>query len=247
MSFQPVVSLTTVPRDNSGFTLLDVTPTDMVSGYGSSNAPATVANIAKVWVVITPYGEDAQQVPIGTTSIQNAGTPIAMPFAQAIVDGVNTYSAIYLWSRNFNYVVSADGLSITIVAGGLIAALANAKYLALSAGAFPVPIVSVTDTVITLSSAVTANTTGTALDFGYVATLQALTTNNGEALCINGISLLPVEADSCDNAMAIFHNLTLKLGAEIAFNCGLISKAHEAARLLGGGFPNTIPNCASCG
>lgn len=241
MSFQPVVTLTTVPRDNSGFTLTDATPTDMVSGYGSSNAPANVAAIAKVWVLITPYGETPVQAPIGSVPTS------PMIFSQAIVDGVNTYTAIYLFQRTLSYTTSADGLTITVVAGGLIALLANVKYIALGTANFPVAVLNITDTTITLAAPVTSSTSGTTLESGYTAVIQALTMNNGESLIVNGISLLPIEADSCDNAMAIFHNLMLKIGAEVAFNCGLISRAHEAARLLGGGQPNVIPNCANCG
>lgn len=241
MSFQPVVTLTTVPRDNSGFTFTDATPTDGVSGYGSSTAPANAAAVALVWAMVQAYGETPSNV---ANSASSPSSP--MPFLFSVLDGVNTFTAIYMFFRTMAYTISADGLSITVPSGA-IALLTNAKYVSNGLTSFPILITNVTDTVVTLATPLAPGTSGAGLYFGYTALVQALTVNNGEGLCINGISLLPVEVDSCDNAMAIFHNLMLKVGAEIAFNCGNLSKAHEEARLLSGNNINIVPNCASCG
>lgn len=242
MSFKPVVTLTTVPRDNSSFTLTDATPTNGTDGYGSSNAPANAAAITSLFGMVQPYGE----LPTNASGVVGTvGT--TMQFALALMDGLNAFTALYGLAKTFtDFTVSADGTQINTSDPALAAKLDGVGYIQLSNTLFPVAISGISGGTISLSGTLTPNAFGTVLYVYYAATVQGMTLNNGEALCVNGISLIPIEADHCDNAMAIFHNISLKLAAEIAFNCGNLSKAHEAARLLGGTI--SIPqNCLNCG
>lgn len=241
MSFKPVVTLTTVPRDNSSYTLTDATPTG-ATGYGDTNAPANQAAITSLFGYVQPYGE----LPTNASGVSGS-VASGMTFSSPLQDGLNNFTALYGVAKTFtNYTVSADGMSINTTDGNLANLLDSATHIQLGTNIFPVAIANFGSGVITLSGKVTPNATGTVLYVYYAATVQGMTLNNGEGLCINGISLMPIEADSCDNAMKIFRNIALKLGAEIAFNCGNLAKAHEAARMLGGQL--TVPqNCLNCG
>lgn len=244
MSFQPVVTLTNVPRDNSAFTLTDATPTGGSSGWGSTNAPANPAAIISLFGQVQPYGSSPVNAGAVTGSVSTT-----MTFAEAISDGVNTYVAYYGLSQSIvaGYTVSSDGLTITVTDPNIANYLDGVKAISLDGASFPCIIASRSGGVITLVTPVTANATGSAFFKYYIATIQALTLNQGEAICVNGISLLPLEVDACTNADAIFNNIALKLAAETAYNCGNISKAHEAAIILSGGKPVTTSNCPSCG
>lgn len=244
MAFQPLITLTEVPRDNSSFTATDATPTDNISGWGSANAPAGPSAITSLFAQIQPYGD----IPHNATSA-NGSVSTTMSFAAQIADGVNDYLVFYGLSQTLSggYTISANGLTITVTDSNILNYLSGVKAISLDGSSFPSMILSIQLGSITLASPVTANAVGSAFYKYYIADVQALTTNNGEAICVNGISLLPIEADSPSNAMQIFNNLMLKLSAEIAYNCGNISKAHEAAQILSGFNPLATPNpCPSC-
>ncbi len=244
MSFQPVVTLTNVPRDNSAFTLTDATPTGGTSGYGSTNAPADATTVTSLFGQVQPYGGSPSNAGTITGSVSTT-----MTFSGKIADGVNNYIAYYGLSQLFSsgYTVSSDGMSITLTDPNTANLLDGVKAISLDGIAFPAMIASLVNGVITLITPVTAGATGASFFKYYIGVIQALTLNNGESICVNGISLLPLEVDACTNADMIFNNITLKLSAEIAFNCGNISKAHEAAILLSGGKPVTTSNCPTCG
>lgn len=244
MSFAPVVTLTKVPRDNSSYTLTDATPTGGASGYGSTNAPANAAAITSLFGMVQPYGE----LPANATGVIGAvGDVAGFTFSVPLLDGLNSFYALYGLSKTLtDWTSSPDGTKIISNDPALAAKMDGVNYISLDGNNFPIPIVSVVGTVITLSGSVTPGLTGTTLYIYYSTYIQAMTLNNGEALCVNGISLMPIEADACDNGMKIFHNIALKLAAEIAFNCGNLSKAHEAARLLSGSVPGVTQNCETC-
>lgn len=243
MSFQPVVTLTEVPRDNTSFTLKDATPTDNISGWGSPNAPAGPESITSIFGQLQAYGE----VPIDIVGV--SGTLLTtLTFPIDIQDGVNTYYAYYgLPISLTDYTVSSDGKSITSNDANLITRLAGVSAIALLDGTFPTQILSVSGNTITLADVLTPNQTGQIIYIYYRASVQALTINNGESLIVNGISLLPLEANDCQNSQSILDSILLKIGAEIAFGCGNLSKAHEAAKLLSGNKPSVTNNCATCG
>jgi hypothetical protein len=244
MSFAPVVTLTAVPRNNTSFTLTDATPTGGTSGWGSPYAPGSPAAITSLFGQVqsyggTPYNASAVAGSVATT----------MQFTAIILDGVNNYYAYYGLSQALAspYTVSADGTQITCADPNLANYLSGVEAISLDGISYPVMILSVSGNIITLAGSVTANQTGSSFFIYWIAMVQGLTINNGEALIVNGISLIPVEADHCDNAMAILDNILLKIGAEIAYNCGNISKAHEAAQLLSGNKPFVNNTCATCG
>lgn len=244
MSFQPLITLTSVPRDNSSFTVADATPTDNVSGWGSPNAPSGPSAITSLFAQIQPYGGTPLNA---TTSTGTVAT--SMSFAAQIADGVNDYLVYYGLAQTFSggFTVSADGLSISTSDANLANYMSGVKAISLDGTTFPVMVASVQAGTINLITPLTQGFSGVSLFKYYVADIQALTINNGEAICVNGISLLPIEADSSSNALSIFNNLMLKLSAEIAYNCGNISKAHEAAQLLSGLKPLTVANtCPTC-
>lgn len=245
MNFQPVVTLTAVPRDNSSYTLTDATPTGGTTGWGSGgNAPSSPAAITSLFGAVQPYGG----APIPTSAITGS-VSTTMQFGIQVQDGVNNYYAYYglVLIPSVGYTVSADGLTITCADPSLAAELAGISAISLDGVTYPSLIASVSGNIITLLSPVAAGASGTQFYIYWQAYVQALTINNGEALIVNGISLLPVEADHCNQAMAILDNILLKLSAEIAFNCGFISKAHEAALLLSGNKPLVNNTCANCG
>jgi hypothetical protein len=245
MGFQPVVTLTAVPRDNSSYTLTDATPTGGTNGWGSGgNAPANSAAITSLFGAVQPYGGS----PIPTSAITGT-VATTMQFGIQVQDGVNNYYAYYglLLTPSVAYTVSADGLTITCADPNLAVELVGITAISLDGVTYPSIIASVSGSTITLLSPVAAGTTGANFYIYWQAYVQALTINNGEALIVNGISLIPVEADHCENAMAILDNILLKIGAEIAFNCGFISKAHQAALLLSGNKPLVNNTCSTCG
>lgn len=243
MSFQPLITLSSVPRDNSSFTVVDATPTDDISGWGSPNAPSGPSAITSLFAQIQPYGG----TPLNATAVTGS-VSTTMTFSAMIADGVNDYLVYYGLAQELSggFTVSADGLTISISDANLLNYMANVKAISLDGSTFPSLIASVQAGAITLISPVLVGATGASIYKYYVADVQALTLNNGEGICVNGISLLPLEADSSTNAMNIFNNLMLKLAAEIAYNCGNISKAHEAALILSGAKPLTTTNCPTC-
>lgn len=243
MSFKPVITLTRIPRDNSSFTVTDATPTDNVSGWGSPNAPSDPTAITSLFGQVQGYGE-TPVVAIGATG--SAST--TMTFSITIIDGVNTYQVLYgLLQQLTDFVVSADGLTIGSGDPNWANFMDSISALSLDGVTQPVYIVSKTNNSATLATPLTANATGLSLYKYYTASIQALTVNTGEALIVNGISLLPLNVDSCESNQAILDNILLKIGAEIAFNCGNISRAHEAARLLSGGkMISSNSNCTNC-
>lgn len=242
MPFLPVVTLSAVPRDNSSYTLTDATPTGGSNGYGASNAPANQAAITSLFGMVQPYGE----LPINAVGF--TGTlATTLTFQMAVQDGVNTFMALYGLAKTFtDWHTSIDGTQIITNDPNIVNLLDSVGYISTDGISFPVAIISIIGNTINLAGTVPPNLSGTQLYVYYSAAVQALTINNGESLCVNGISLMPIEADSCDNANAIIHNILLKLAAEIAFNCGNISKAHEAARLLGGGTASIVNLCPTC-
>lgn len=245
MPFQPVVTLTAVPRDNSSYTLTDATPTGGTNGWASGgNAPANAAAITSLFGAIQPYGGS----PIPTSAITGSVTS-TMQFGIKVQDGVNNFYAYYglLLIPSVAYTVSADGLSITCADPNLAAELLGVTAISLDGVTYPSIIASISGNIITLLTPVTAGSTGANFFIYWQTYVQALTINNGEALIVNGISLIPVDANHCENAGYILDNILLKIGAEIAFNCGNISKAHEAALLLSGNKPLVNNTCATCG
>lgn len=243
MSFTPLITLTNVPRDNSSFTVTDATPTDNVSGWGSPNAPSGPTDITSLFGAVQSYGGTPS--PAGGSS---GAVSTSMNFPIQVNDGVNNFITYYGLSVTvLPFTISADGLTLTTADPNLLNLFDGVKAISLDGITYPVLISSIQAGSIKLVTPVTANATGVILYKYYIASIQALTINNGEAICVNGISLLPLEADTCVNAGYIFNNLMLKLSAEIAFNCGNISKAHEAALILSGSKPVTTSNCSNCG
>lgn len=243
MSFQPVVTLTNVPRDNSSFTLTDATPTDNISGWGSPNAPSGPSSITSLFGQVQGYGE----TPVNANG-SSGSVATTMVFSSNIIDGVNTYIVYYgLLATLTNYTISADGLTLTSTDPNLLNLFDGVSAISIDGIAFPAMIASKAAGTITMITPLPSGVTGVNLYKYYIANVQALTVNNGEAIAINGISTMPVEADVNPNVLAITDNILLKLAAEIAFNCGNISKAHEAARLLSGTKPFVPNNCPTCG
>lgn len=242
MSFQPVVTLTKVPRDNSSFTLTDATPTDNISGWGSPNAPTGPASITSLFSQIQPYGG----TPTNNTGV-TGGVSSAMVFSSTIQDGVNNYIVFYgLIANLVQYSVSADGLTITSTDPNFPNVISGVKAISIDGLSFPILVLSIQGNSITLATAITPLLIGVTFYIYWITSVQALTINNGESLIVNGISLIPIEANPNDNALSILDNILLKLSAEIAFNCGNISKAHEAAQLLSGNKPLVTNTCTTC-
>lgn len=243
MSFQPVVTLTKVPRDSKSFVLTDATPTGGTSGWGSPNAPASPAAITSLYGSVQGYGEE----PVNATG-SSGSVATTMTFVVSVIDGVNNFYAYYgLQDTLTNYLVSADGLTITSTDPNLSVILDNVKAISLDGNTAPSLILSISNGVITLASPLTANATGTTIFKYWQAVVRGLVVNNGDAIVANAISLMPIEVDSCENGMKILTHILLRLSAEIAFGCGNISKAHEAARLLSGTAPKVDTNCKTCG
>lgn len=241
MSFKPVVTLTAVPRNNTSFTLVDATPFDTPDGWGSPNAPTGPDAITSLFGQWQPYGD----VPVNAEGV--AGTVVTpMTFSAQVIDGVNNFIAFYgLQDILSDYTVSSDGLTLTSNDGNFQDFIDGVGAVSLNGTTFPVLIVTKTANSITLATPLPANSIGTSLYKYYIATTQALVLNNGEGICVNQISQLPLDVSKCQDANSILLNILLKLSAEIAFNCGNISKAHEAANLLSG--TNTSKNCDTCG
>lgn len=242
MSFQPIVTLTKMPRDNSSFTVTDATPTDNISGWGSPNAPTGPASITSLFAQVQPYGG----IPVNAMGVTGAVTS-TMTFAQSIADGVNSFIIFYGLVANLNnFSVSTDGFTISSTDPNFFNVLSGVKAISLDGVSFPIMVTGIQAGSLTLATAVTPSISGITFNIYWLGTAQALTINNGEGLIVNGISLIPVEANSNDNSLYILDNILLKLGAEIAFNCGNLSKAHEAAQLLSGNKPPVTNNCTTC-
>jgi len=244
MSFKPLVSLTQVPRNNASFTLTDATPTDNVSGWGSPNAPASPSAIISLFGQVQQYGD----IPVNATGVVGLPTD-PMIFTASVQDGVNNFIALYgLQDSLSDFTISNDGLTLTSTDGNFSNFFDGVGAISLDGTTFPVLILGQSSNSLTLASPLPANTTGTALYKYWIATTQALVLNNGEGHIINQISQLPLDVTKCVDGNTILLNILLKLAAEISINCGNISKAHEAALLLGGNKPPTAnSNCASCG
>lgn len=243
MSFQPLITLTSVARDNNSFVTTDATVANNISGWGSPNAPSGPMDITSLFSQVQAYGG----LPVNS-SISAGSVSTTMTFQNTIRDGVNTYVVYYgLVVTLTNLTISTDRMTLLSTDSNLLNLFDGVKAVSLDGVNFPVLVSSVQAGSITLVSPIPGTLSSTTIFKYFIATVQALTINNGEGICVNGISLLPIEANSCDNAMPIFNNLMLKLAAEIAFNCGNLSKAHEAANLLSGNKPPVTNNCTSCG
>lgn len=243
MSFQPIIALTNIPRDNSSFTVTDETPTGGASGWGSNNAPAGPGDITSLFAQFQAYGE----APIWALQVSGQ-VNTSMTFPATVQDGVNTFLAYYGQLATLtDFTISADGLTLTSNDPNVTNIFDGVKAISIDGMALPVPILSINGGTIKLSLPLPAGVVGTNLYKYYVAQIQALTVNMGESIAVNGISVMPVEADPNPNALDILQNVLLKLSAEIAFGCGNLSKAHEAARLISGNVPGINNNCNTCG
>lgn len=248
MSFQPIISITNVPRDAKSFLFTDITgdsPTNP-TGFGATNAPANRAAIDAV------YGE-AQLLggePIQSTSVTGtlAGTlTVNIPVA----DGVQWLRAYYGEEIALSFTVSSDRKTLTTADPTLAAKIDNVKAVGIDLADFPIRISSATSTTIILETPLP----GVASSYTNIirywrAEVRILVLNCAESLIGNGIAKLPVSRVDCgagSQALAILDKILLKLGAEYAFNCGNYSEAHQSAQMICGTSNSSSSNCLSCG
>jgi len=241
MSFQPTFALTDVSRDNQSFSIEDTTPTNDTNGYGSPNAPANVLAITSVFAQVQPYGQ-APYNSIGGTGGMSTG----LTFSIDINDGVARFIVLYGTVETMTFTIDPDGQTLRTSDPDVLDKLDNVGAITLNGSGFPAFLSTNVDGTYHLSIPLTPGTYNTLYKY-WIASTTGMVLNNGEGMIINAISQLPLDVDKCTKADNIFINICLKIGAEVAFNCGNNAKANEAALLLSGNKPNaTVSPCPTC-
>jgi len=244
MSFQPVIQLVKVPRDSKSFYFQDNTisyPTNPV-GWGAPNAPGSSVAITTIWGENQPYGEEP--VPATeVTGLLSGQVQVKVPMP----DGVNTIRALYGMHDYLNMQVAEDRLSFTSDSdlGNILDSIVGINI----DNSFPVRIKAINGITVELEAPLpgTADTYTEVYKY-WPAELRILVINCGESKIVDAIAHLPVRADRCNHSIYILDDILLKISAQITFDCGNFSKAHEAARIICGNQPYvTTPNCQSCG
>jgi len=242
MSFQPVIQLVKVPRDSKSYYFQDNTvayPTNP-TGWGAENAPASSADITIIWGENQPYGEEP--VPAtGVIGLLSGQVQVKVPMP----DGANTIRVFYGLQTYLNMQVADDRLSFTSDSD-LENILDSIAALNIDSS-YPIRIKAIDGITVELESPLpgTENTYVEVYKYWY-AELKILVVNCGESKIVDAIAHLPVRADRCDRSLDILDDILLKISAQITFDCGNYSKAHEAARLICGNQPYTTSNC-QCG
>ena len=245
MSFQPIINITTVPRNSTSFSFTDITgnsPTN-TTGFGAVNAPATRADITSIWGEVQPYGAE----PIHASSV--AGTLTGtVTVTVTITDGVQWLRVYYGQLKSLTYTVSDDRKTLTTSDPTLSAKMDSVIAVEILSGDFPVRVKDVTATTIVLEEELSGTVSSYTQIFTYwEAQVRVLVLNCGESMIGNAIARMPNRRADCNNGMEILDKILLKLGAQYAFNCGNYSEADESAKLMCGSASSLPSNCINCG
>jgi hypothetical protein len=244
MSFQPVISVTKVPRSATSYYFTDTTKNypDSETGWGSPGAPASAADIASVWGEIQGYG----QSPIRCTDVAgdiSESCEIVVP----IGDGVNLAHVYYGVLQSLDYTVSADRLTLTFTSTTMPQVLEGISSISCD-DTFPARIASVDSSVVLLAEPLPGTSNSYSIFYKYWhAQQRVLVLVKAEATIVNQISLLPVMVGKCESSSDIVDMIMQKLGAEMAFSCGNYAKANEAALIITGTTNKVTQNCTTCG
>jgi hypothetical protein len=244
MSFTPIINVTSIPRDASGFVFTDITgdyPTNP-TGFGAANAPANRAAITVVWGEAQLLG--AEPIHAGNVS---GSLDTAITVQLNIVDGVQWLRAYYGRPRTITFTVSEDRKTLSTSDPDLVDIMDSVGAVGKAIGDFPVRVSSVTSTTVILEEALPgADLAYLTLYTYYIAQTRKLVLNCGESLIANSIARMPSYRTDCKNGMEILDKILLKLGAEYAFFCGNYSEAHTSAQMICG-TNYSSSNCISCG
>lgn len=243
MSFQPIITITSVPRDSASFIFTDTTGTSPTNptGYGATNAPANQAAITSLYAEVQLLGGE----PIHATTV--TGTPAtSMTAVVTVADGVEWLRAYFGQSVNIIFTVSSDRKTLTVTTSGPSSGLLTGiSAIAISANDYPTRVVSSASPTIVLETPLpgVASSYTSAIRY-WIAEVRTLVLNCAESVIGNAIAKLPITRKDCGSgskSQAILDKILLKLGAEYAFNCGNYSEANEAAQMICGS--TSLSNC----
>jgi hypothetical protein len=261
MSFIPKISITEIPKTASSLKISDVTgvyPADQ-TGYEqvSGVLPDGPTDWATKIVTIQRLGSTPSQVlfvPDADKS-EPEGT-----LNYTFQDGVHLVTQYFSKQIPLAYSLNAGKTVLTkadntpwIDPLGLLDGVYALQWV--TSGGLPIntsgfsKIISITDTEITLDKELTGATNNAALFIFYKVTKNVLILNQGESQLLSDIgdmSLTALKANGCNSETTseLFNRVLLKTAAQIAFNCGNYSKAHDAALLLAQS--SQTSNCSSC-
>jgi len=251
MSFQPVITLTALPRTSDSFTVIDATPTGGSTGYGSTNAPANLAAITSIYGQTQPYAEDAVPATAYSGNL-TAGFQSTVP----IRDGVNLLGVLFGEEITFPAVSPVAAIGITAISSDRLtltmgqdyrALLGNVYALSIDGLAFPQVIKSISVTTIVLYTALPGTvTTATTIYRYYLATSTQLVLNQADVKIGNEIASLPLRANKCDSVQDTLDDLLLKFSSQAAYANQNYAKAHEAARLITADVTLPSSTCSTC-
>lgn len=245
MSFQPIISISSVPRNSASFVFTDITgnsPTNP-TGFGATNAPASRSDITSLWADTQPYGGEPIQASAVTGLLTGDITATV-----TIADGVQWLAAYYGQLKSLSFTVSTDRKTLTTSDGALIAKMDSVVGVGISNTDFPITVSSVTSTTIVLEAALPGTASSYTQIYTYwKARIRVLVLNCADSVIGNAISKLPRYHNDERKLLEIFNKIALKLGAQYAFNCGNYSEANESAKMICGSANLPISNCTTCG
>lgn len=247
MSFQPIINITNIPRDASGFVFTDITGNSPANptGFGVANGPANRAAITSIWGEAQLYGAEPLH---GGAVAGTLATTITVPVS--ILDGVQWLRAYYgeFISLSDPMVIDSTRLIVQCSDPDLVDKMEGVVALAPTANDFPARIKTIVGAYITLETPL-AGTDVTYNDMFrfWSAQVRSLVLNCAESLIGNQIASLPNYRNDCEKGNKILDKILLKLNAQYAFNCGNFSEANASAQMICGATNSSTTNCTTCG
>ena len=250
MSFKPILSLKSFPKDSSWFCIGDATQaynsTTNPSGWGCPGGPENSTDITDVRIQYQPFSVLAAYIPTASLEgslFSNAGLLVKA----TVAEGVSLIYASYGMVSSGN--ISSDG-SVTISTGltgdEFIIEYGGVNYVAASDNPNTLLAVKSIDSVtgtITLYSPYVSETT--TLTKYYTGVMRILNINTGKGNLLKDIAKMAITYSGCESNTELMDKLLLQIAVETAFNCGDYSKAHKGALVLAG-MPTQFKTCKDC-
>jgi hypothetical protein len=249
--FLPVIKILEVSRDSKWLTLKDNTqPYDSVAnptGFGVPGGPANLAAITSVQMQMQYFGTEPSLLPLSTLSGDLSSSLLAN---YGLKDGVYIVHVLYGMVSGVTFTLAGNVITTTDTGDtftnkwsgvGYVCDQSNPQVL------YRIQSTNATAGTIILYTAPLVPIASDGLMKIYDGITRILILNCGEKKVITDISRVALET-GCDAAATqnLIDRLILKMQAQVAFNCGDYSRAHNAGVLYCDS-NSIIQPCQNCG
>ena len=249
MSFQPVIDIVSVPRDSKWLIIKDATQpynsTTNPTGWGAPGGPSSLSDLTSVLVQMQYFGQSPEVLPL-TTLTGNLTSGLKATYTMS--DGVYLVHALYGVPITTDYTILGNVITVPVTGNtfdlqwGNISYISdqndpNVVYMIRSVDRDAGTIELYRDAVLPFSGIIKY----------YDAFTRILVLNCGEGTLVKDIASMAISQTGCNKSAVetLTERLLRKMAAQIAFNCGNYSRAHNAAVLNCNTSPYFKP-CTSC-